>query len=84
MTLRTTSVVFEWAGTGDDFWVNVGTAPGSADVYASGPLGPATQQTVSSLPLNGCTLYVEVRRRSGGATESVYAQDTYPDGRGSR
>jgi carbohydrate binding protein with CBM6 domain len=78
VTLRMTSVAFEWTGTGDDFSMNIGTAPGRADVYASGPLGPAIRQTVSPLPLNGSTLYVEVRRRSGGATESVYAQYTAP------
>ena len=75
-TLRTTSLTLRWAGAGDEFWVNVGTIPGGADIYASGSIGQAGQHTVTGLPLNGTTVYVEVRRRIGGRFDTTAAQYT--------
>jgi M6 family metalloprotease-like protein len=77
-TLRTTAFVLRWDGGGDEFWVNVGTTPGGADVYASGSIGQAAEHTVTGLPLNGTTVYVEVRRRIGGRVDAISAQYTSP------
>ncbi len=77
-TLLTTAVTFQWNGAGDDFVLNIGSAPGFADVYASAPLGPATEHTVSGLPLNGRPLYVELRRRLGDRVESLHTHYIAP------
>ena len=77
-TLRTTAFVLRWGGGGDEFWVNVGTTPGGADVYASGSIGQAAEHTVTGLPLNGTTVHVEVRRRIGGRVDAISAQYTSP------
>ena len=54
-------VVSSVGRTGDDFSVNVGTAPASADVYTSGPLADRRPSRPSvRRRWNGCTLYVEV------------------------
>jgi M6 family metalloprotease-like protein len=77
-TLRTVRVTFQWTGAGDEFWLNIGSSLGEDDVYASGSLGQSTEHTVNNLPLSGRTLYVEVRRRVGTATQGVHAQYTAP------
>ena len=81
-TLRTTTATFEWSGPGDEFWLEVGSAPGGADVYASGSLGTQTRHAVAGLPLNGTTLHVQVRRRIGTATDTVGVVYTAPIRRG--
>jgi regulation of enolase protein 1 (concanavalin A-like superfamily) len=65
---------FTWDGGGDEFWLEIGSAPGRSDYYASGSLGVATEHAVSSLPLNGEPMYVQVRRRVGSAVDVVSAQ----------
>jgi len=75
-TLRTTSMTVRWVGGGDEFWVNVGTTPGGDDVYASGSIGQGAEQTVTGLPLNGTTVYVEVRRSISGRIDTTSAQYT--------
>ena len=77
-TLRTTDVSFRWEGAGDEFWLKIGSAPGQADLYASASLGPATEHSVSHVPLNGRTLYVELVRRIGNVSDSVKVQYTAP------
>ncbi len=81
-TLRATTATFQWDAQGDEFWLNIGTAPGGSDLYASGPLGQATQHTVHGLPLNGATLYVQLRRRAGSLVESVNVPYIAPVRRG--
>jgi M6 family metalloprotease-like protein len=76
--LRKTGVTFEWNGAGDEFWLDVGSAPGRADLYASGPLGQTTRHTVTGLPLNGSALHVQVRRRIGTVIDTVSVQYTAP------
>jgi M6 family metalloprotease-like protein len=76
--LRRTTITFAWAGIGDEFWLDVGTSPGSSNVYSSGSLGQSTQHTVSGLPLNGSRLYVQLRRRIGTTTDTLTAQYTAP------
>jgi hypothetical protein len=77
-TLRTTAVSFRWEGAGDEFWLKIGSAPGQADLYASASLGPATEHSVSHVPLSGRTLYVELIRRVGNVSDSVRVQYTAP------
>jgi M6 family metalloprotease-like protein len=77
-TLRTRTVTFQWTGTGDDFSLTIGTAPGGADVYASGSLGPVPRHTVSNLPLDGRRLYVELRRTLGSTSGHVVAEYVAP------
>lgn len=77
-TLRQSSATFRWTGTGDEFWLNIGSTPGGSDMWASGSLGAATEHTVSRLPLNGKTMYVQVRRRIGTAIDTVNVQYTAP------
>jgi hypothetical protein len=45
--------VFEW-------WLFVGTSMGANDIYDSGRIVNATSDTVSGLPTNGSTLYVQL------------------------
>ena len=73
-TLTTRAVTFQWAGWGDEFWLNIGSTIGGSDVYASGPLGQATEHVVDTLPLNGMTLHVQLRRRLGTAIDVVNVQ----------
>jgi hypothetical protein len=77
-TLRAPPITFRWEGSGDEFWLRVGSAPGTADVYASAPLGPVNQHTVSRLPMDGRRLYVQLLRSVGGTTEAVQAEYTAP------
>jgi M6 family metalloprotease-like protein len=77
-TLLTTGATFEWTGAGDEFWLNIGSAPGASNIYASGSLGSARQHTVSGLPLNGTTLYVQLHRRVGAVTDVVNVRYTAP------
>ena len=69
--LRGSTVRFTWDRAGDDAWLNVGTMPGASDLYASGPLGSATEHTVPKLPLNGATIFVQVGRRAGAVVERL-------------
>jgi M6 family metalloprotease-like protein len=77
-TLRATTAAFAWQGSGDEFWLDVGSAPGLSDVYASGPLGQVSEHTVTGLPLDGMTLHVQVRRRLGSVVETATAEYTAP------
>jgi hypothetical protein len=74
--LRGTGVRFTWDRAGDEAWLAVGTMPGASDIYASGPLGTATEHTALGLPLNGATVYVQVRRQVGATIEQVNAHYT--------
>jgi hypothetical protein len=73
-TLVTTGVTFQWTGPGDEFWLDIGSAPGASDLYASGSLGQQNQHTVNGLPLNGMTLHVQLRVRIGALTDAVRVQ----------
>jgi hypothetical protein len=75
-TLTATAVDFQWDPGGDEYWLKVGSVPGSSDVYASGSLGPAHEHTVSGLPLNGQKLYVQVSRRIGTVVDSASTEYT--------
>jgi M6 family metalloprotease-like protein len=71
-----TTVTFEWSGSGDEFWLNVGTAPGGSDLYASASLGQAMRHTVARLPLNGAPVYVQLLRRIGTTIDALDVQYT--------
>lgn len=55
-----------------------GCASGGTEVYASESLGSTTAHTVTGLPLNGATLFVEVRRRIGALIDVVSVRYTAP------
>jgi hypothetical protein len=76
-SLLATSVTFTWEGDASEFRLTIGRTAGAADIYASGPLGPTTKaHTVSGLPLNGQTLYVEVHGRTGDLIDTARVQYT--------
>jgi hypothetical protein len=77
-TLVSRTATFQWTGSGDEFWLTIGSVPGGADVYESGSLGQETQHTVTGLPLNGMTLYVQLHRRLAAATNVLNVQDAAP------
>jgi hypothetical protein len=80
--LLAATAMFSWDGIGEEHWLRVGTAPGATDVYASDSLGPATSHTVTGLPLNGATLFVEVHRRVGTTVDVARGRYTAPIRRG--
>jgi hypothetical protein len=62
-TLGGSSATFAWkTGSGvSSYWLYVGSAPGSWDLYNSGQLAPTTlSRPVSGLPTDGRTLYVRL------------------------
>jgi M6 family metalloprotease-like protein len=75
-TFTSTTVTFQWDPGGDEYWLKIGSVAGASDIYSSDSLGTAHELTVSSLPLNGQTLYVRVNRRTGTVVESADAQYT--------
>ena len=74
--LTATVVSFQWDAGADEYWLNIGSAPGASDVYSSGTLGSANTHTASGLPLSGQTLYVRVSRRIGTIVDHVDAEYT--------
>ena len=77
-TLVSRTNTFRWTGSGDEFWLTIGSVQGGADIYESGSLGQQTQHTVASLPLNGMTLYVQLHRRLGAVTDVLNVQYVAP------
>jgi YVTN family beta-propeller protein len=65
--LTSTTVTFSWTqGSGvTERYLTVGTSPGASDVYA-GYQGAATSRTVSGLPSDGRTVYVQLSSWIGG------------------
>ena len=47
------------------YWLDVGTAPGQGNI-AAGNLGTATSRTVSGIPVNGSTIYVNLYSNING------------------
>ena len=75
-TLTGSAITFAWNTTSAGiYWLDVGTALGQANL-ATGNLGAATSKTVSSIPLNGSTVYVRLWSYFGGAWQSN--DYTYP------
>lgn len=59
---------FQWTGDGANttFWLYVGSSPGAANFFDSGPLGPySTSVAVYGLPRGGATLWVRLWWNSG-------------------
>ncbi|HWZ91384.1 MAG TPA: hypothetical protein VNW92_21125, partial [Polyangiaceae bacterium] len=75
-TLKATRVTFKWVAGADEYWLNVGTRSGKSDLYQSASLGKATQVMVSSLPLDGNKLYVQLKSRTGKKTKTASATYT--------
>jgi uncharacterized protein YkwD len=74
--LTGSTATFEWTGTGDEFWVTVGTTPGGYDVYSSS-LGLAHKVTINNLPTYSPTIYVRLWTRVAGIwhfTDYSYAE----------
>ena len=69
-TLTGSAITFTWNTTSAGvYWLDVGTALGQANL-STGNLGAATSKTVSSIPLNGSTVYVRLWSYFGGAWQS--------------
>jgi M6 family metalloprotease-like protein len=62
---KTTAVTFTWSSGADEYWLNIGRASGGSDVFQSPSLGTATTFAVPGLPLDGGTLYVQLKSRFG-------------------
>ncbi len=60
-TLTGSTVTFTWtAGAGASaYWLDAGSSPGGNQYYQSGNLGNVTTTTVSGLPTDGSTVYVD-------------------------
>ncbi len=74
-TINGTSRTFQWtapAGTVTEWWVYVGSTPGSNNYFDSHSLGSTTSVTVTALPANGSTVYTTLWYRSGtGPWQSI-------------
>ncbi len=69
-TLTGSAVTFTWNTTSAGiYWLDVGTSLGQANL-ATGNLGAATSKTVSSIPLNGSTVFVKLWSYFGGVWQS--------------
>ncbi|HXV63088.1 MAG TPA: extracellular metalloproteinase [Vicinamibacteria bacterium] len=72
-----TNVTFSWQAHPDgapvvDWWLYVGTAQGSTNLFNSGPLGAgATTKSVSGIPTDGRTIYVRLNYKMGGTWSFV-------------
>jgi len=53
------SVTFTWTNpsNSDNYWLDIGSAPGGNDIYQSGNLGNVTTTTVNDMPNNGTEVY---------------------------
>ena len=70
---------FEWTAHGglvSQWWLYVGSTPGTRDIFNSGSLGTGLTETVSGLPTDGRTVHVRLWYRKAGLWESVDRQYT--------
>jgi hypothetical protein len=63
-----TSVTFTWTNPSntDNYWLDIGSAPGGNDIYQSGNLGNSTTTTVNDMPNNGQEVYGTLWTLIGG------------------
>ena len=63
-----TSVTFTWTNpsNSDNYWLDIGSAPGGNDIYQSGNLGNVTAATVNNMPNNGSEVYGTLWTLIGG------------------
>lgn len=68
-TLSGSTVTFSWiAGCGASaYWLDVGTVQGQGNVFARQLGTSVTNQTVTGIPTNGSTIYVQLFTQLGGA-----------------
>jgi hypothetical protein len=74
-TLSGSTVTFSWiARSGASaYWLDVGTVQGQGNVFASQLGTSVTSQTVTGIPTNGSTIYVQLWTQLGGAWQrNVY------------
>jgi hypothetical protein len=64
------TATFQWTGSGDEFWLTIGSVAGGADVYNSGSLGQETQHTVT-----GCAMSMSSGSRSASHIRRESLQD---------
>ncbi len=72
-------VTFNWSANGtavNDWQLYVGTTAGGRNILDSGNLGSKTSLTVSGIPEDGSTVYVQLRYNSRGTWQSVDFQYT--------
>jgi M6 family metalloprotease-like protein len=74
--LKKTVQTFTWSAGADEYFLRIGSSPGAADLYDSGSLGTATSVTVPKLPLNGRTLFAELKSRVGTTYQTSGTQYT--------
>ncbi len=62
------SVTFTWTNpsNSDNYWLDIGSAPGGNDIYQSGNLGNVTTTTVNDMPNNGTEVYGTLWTLIGG------------------
>ena len=63
-----TSVTFTWTNpsNSDNYWLDIGSAPGGNDIYQSGNLGNVTTTTVNDMPNNGSEVFGTLWTEIGG------------------
>jgi hypothetical protein len=61
-------VTFTWTNpsNSDNYWLDIGDAPGGNDIYQSGNLGNVTTTTVTDMPSNGEEVYGTLWTLIGG------------------
>jgi len=60
-TLPGSTATFTWSGSGVIvYYLYVGSSIGANDIYGANPLGTNTSATVSSIPVDGRTIYVRL------------------------
>jgi hypothetical protein len=73
--LESAKQTFRWSGGADEYWLYIGSKPGTHDLLDSGSLALATSYKAEGLPLDGRTLYVQLWFRRDGdwhSTETTY------------
>src|SRR5712691_3689947 len=76
-TFTSSSVTFSWsAGSATAYWLLVGSSPGTSDISSSGKL-TVLSKTVSNVPVDGRTIYVQLYSFINGAWSSPPQNYTY-------
>lgn len=84
-TLSGTTQTFSWSADDSDveqWWLYVGTSPGSSDISNSGDLGTATQYNVIGIPVDGTAVHTRLWYFSSSQwryTDSMFTAATLDD-----
>lgn len=80
-TLSGASETFSWVANGatvTEWWLYAGSSVGANDLYDSGSLGVASSDTITTLPIDGSTVYIRLWYKSGSwkSVDTLYTAYT--------